>query len=154
MTASKYPLPTLLSVRPGKLATPLVAETVSVPPSVLLPGLLASATVSLPVKPVATLPSASSAVTVKPNPLPVVMVVGGWPVISNCVAAAGVTVTGPLVPAIVAVGSVAVIVCEPAVSSVAVAVATPLVNENVENVLPPRLSASVTESLNPVTTLL
>ena len=91
VAASVYPLPTLLSVKPEKLATPLVALTVSVPPSVLLPGLLASATVSLPVKPVATFPSASSAVTVKPNPLPAVTVAGGWVVMSSCVAVPGVT---------------------------------------------------------------
>ena len=66
----------------------------------LLPGLLASATVSLPVKPVAMLPSASSAVTVKPKRLPAVTVDAGWVVMSSCVAAPGVTEIALLVAAV------------------------------------------------------
>ena len=56
---------------------------------------------------------------------------------SSLLAAAGVTVTGPLVPEIVADESVAVSVCVPAVSSVAVTVATPLVNDTAEKLAPP-----------------
>ncbi len=73
---------------------------------------------------------------------------------NNCVAAPGVTEMAPLVPEIVAVASVAVIVCAPAVSSVAVTVALPPVNEAEENVAPPKVSANVTESLKLVTMLL
>ena len=64
------------------------------------------------------------------------------------------TVTGPLVPEIVADGSVAVMVCVPAVVSVAGTWAMPPVNETAEKLAPPRLSESATESLKPVTTLL
>ena len=64
------------------------------------------------------------------------------------------TVTGPLVPAIVADESLAVMVCVPALSSVAVTVALPLVNEMPAKLAPPRLSERVTESLKLVATLL
>ncbi len=47
---------------------------------------------------------------------------------SSLLAAAGVTVTGPLVAESVAEASLAVMVCVPAISRVAVTVATPLVN--------------------------
>src|SRR2546426_4659095 len=46
----------------AKLATPFTAATVVVPPSVLPPGLLPSATVMLPVKPGTRFPAGSSAV--------------------------------------------------------------------------------------------
>src|SRR5439155_168283 len=46
-----------------KLATPFTAATVVVPPSVLLPGLLPSATATLPVKVGTGFPAGSSAVT-------------------------------------------------------------------------------------------
>ena len=45
------------------------------------------ATCVVPLKPVATSPSESSAVTVRANVLPAVTLVGGWVVISSCVAA-------------------------------------------------------------------
>ena len=60
-------VPGMFSVSPLKLATPATALTVSVPPERALPGLVARATVSLPLKPVARFPSASSAVTVIRN---------------------------------------------------------------------------------------
>ena len=148
---------TLFKLKPENIATPLLAETVSVPPKVLLPGLAAKATVSLPVKPVATFPSASSAVTVNPNPLPAVTVAGGGVVIKSCVAAPGATEIELLVPEIVAVGSVAVIVCVPALSIVATIVAFPPVNETtglLVKLAPPTASLSVTESLKLVTTSL
>ena len=57
----------LSSVRPEKVATPFVAVAVSVPPRVAPPGLLASATVTVPLNEVSTLPELSSAVTVRPK---------------------------------------------------------------------------------------
>ncbi len=73
---------------------------------------------------------------------------------SNLLAAAGVTTIELLLPEIVADESPAVIVCTPAVSSVAMTVALPPVNEALPKLAPTTLSASVTESLKPVTTLL
>src|SRR5262249_57585298 len=67
----------LVSVRPEKVATPPDAVTVSVPPSVAPPGLLASATVTAPLKEVIRLPELSSASTVRPKPLPAVTLAGG-----------------------------------------------------------------------------
>ena len=81
----------MFRVKLEKVTTPLTALTVTVPPSVLLPGLLDRAAVTPPEKLGVTFPSASSAVTVKPNPLPAVTVAGGWPVISSCVTTPGVT---------------------------------------------------------------
>src|SRR5437016_322184 len=48
---------------PGNVATPATAVTVVVPERVPLPGFAPSATVTLPVKPVAVFPCPSSAVT-------------------------------------------------------------------------------------------
>src|SRR5205809_5034701 len=48
---------------PGNVATPATAATVVVPERVPLPGFAPSATVTLPVKPVAVFPCPSSAVT-------------------------------------------------------------------------------------------
>ena len=90
----------LFKVKPEKVATPPTAFSMSVPSSVSLPGLATRATVSLPAKPVAVFPSASSAVTVSPKPKPATTVAGGWTVINSCVAAPGVTVIELLVPAI------------------------------------------------------
>ncbi len=73
---------------------------------------------------------------------------------SNLLAAAGETETAPLAPKIVALESLAVIVCVPALSSVAVTVARPRENATAPKLAPPKLSASVTVSLKPVTTLL
>ncbi len=56
-------MPVLSSVRVEKLATPFTAATIVVPPSVLPPGLLPSATVTFPVKPGTGFPAGSSAVT-------------------------------------------------------------------------------------------
>ena len=61
------------------------------PPNEPLSGPPAKATVSLPVKPVATFPSASFAVTVNSNPAPAVTVKGGCEAIDSCVAAPGKT---------------------------------------------------------------
>src|SRR5436190_448812 len=58
-----YPLPVLLTLKPGKEATPPTAATVAVPVSTPLPGLAPSATVTLPVNAVAVLPCGSCAVT-------------------------------------------------------------------------------------------
>ncbi len=48
---------------PANVATPPTAATVVVPPSVVLPGLAPSASVTLPVKPVTRLPNPSTAFT-------------------------------------------------------------------------------------------
>ncbi len=134
-----------------------VAVTVALPPlndaeeNAAPPKLSESVTESL--KPVTTLLNWSSAVIVTPVVPPAERLVAEADT-NSLLAAAGVTVTGPLVPEIVADASVAVIDCVAALSNVAVTVAMPLVNDAEENAAPPKLSESVTESLNPVTTLL
>src|SRR5207244_2171154 len=60
---SVYPVPTLLILRLANVATPFTAATLVVPESVPPPGFASSATVTVPVNPVAVFPSASSAVT-------------------------------------------------------------------------------------------
>src|SRR5436309_15656970 len=80
------------------VATPLTAATLIVPDSVALPGLTPNATVTVPVKSVATLPWASRAVTctagVSAAPA---APFGGCTVNASCVAAAADTVKGLLV---------------------------------------------------------
>ncbi len=140
-------MPTLLSVA-ETVALPLLNDAAE---KVAPPKLSESVTESL--KLLTTLLNRSSAVMLT---LVVVWATGllGDTETTNLLAAAGVTVTGPLVAEIVAEASLAVIVCVPALSNVAVIVATPPVNETAEKLAPPRLSKSVTESLKPVTTLL
>src|SRR6266550_1723665 len=60
---SVYPLPVLLMLRLEKVATPLTAARLTVPESVPALGLAPSATVTLPLNPVAVFPWASCAVT-------------------------------------------------------------------------------------------
>ena len=55
-----------------------MAVAVSVPPRVAPPGLISSPTVTVPSNELSTLPDLSSAVTVKPKPVPAVMLPGGW----------------------------------------------------------------------------
>ena len=74
----------MFSVSPEKVATPLDAVTVSVPPRVAPPGLLASATVTVPLKEEMGLPELSSASTVRPNGLPAVTLAGGCCVTTSC----------------------------------------------------------------------
>src|SRR5438094_6899726 len=85
--------------RSPKVATPLTADTVALPESVLPAGLLPSATVTLPVKLGTTLPSASCAATFTAGAIwwPAV-VVPGWTVKVRCVAAPGETLKSLLVP--------------------------------------------------------
>ncbi len=84
-------MPVLSSVRVEKLATPFTAATVVVPPSVLPPGLLPSATVILPVKPGTRFPAGSSAVTWTAGVIaPPATVFVGWTVKASCVAVPGV----------------------------------------------------------------
>ena len=73
-----------MSVSPENVATPLAAVAVSVPPKVALPGLFASATVTVPSNEVIGLPELFSAVTVRPNPLPAVTLAGGCCVTTSC----------------------------------------------------------------------
>src|SRR5574341_770444 len=76
-----------------KIATPATAFTVAVPDSVPPTGLVAIATVTAPVNPVAVLPKASRAVTwsagLKAVPA---TAVAGWTLKTRCVAVAAVTV--------------------------------------------------------------
>src|SRR5207249_12064041 len=85
-------------LRLENVATPLTAATLIGPDSVALPGLTPSATVTVPVKSVATLPWASRAVTctagVSAAPA---APFGGCTVNASCVAAAADTVKGLLV---------------------------------------------------------
>ena len=97
---SVSPVPALLRVRPEKVATPLTAVAVTVPPSAAAPGLFASARVTVPANEVATPPEASSAVNVSPNGVPAVTDPGGCAVMTSCVAAAGATLNGPVTAAV------------------------------------------------------
>ena len=66
------------------MATPSEAAAVSVPPRVAPPGLLASATVTVPSNEESRLPELSSASTVRPKGLPAVMLAGGCWVTTSC----------------------------------------------------------------------
>src|SRR5690242_11165322 len=61
--ARVYPVPALSMLSVEKVATPLTAATAPLPVSVPPPGLASSATVTVPVKPVAVFPCGSCAVT-------------------------------------------------------------------------------------------
>ena len=71
------------------MATPLTACTVSVPPSVALPGFALKANVTLPLNVVATLPNWSSTLTVM---LKGMLAKSPADDITNCAAAAAATV--------------------------------------------------------------
>ena len=88
----------MLIVRLVKLATPWLAVTVSVPPSVAPVGLLANATLTLPEAVVTTFPYASSIEACMLKGLLTLTVLGGCCVITSCVAAAGVTVMAFVTP--------------------------------------------------------
>src|SRR5437773_10199898 len=85
--------------RSPKVATPLTADTVALPESVLPAGLLPSATVTLPVKLGTTLPSASCAATFTAGAIwwPAV-VVTGWTEQKRGVAGPGETLKALPVP--------------------------------------------------------
>ena len=89
---SVAPAPALLSVRPAKVATPALALTVEVPPSVAPLGFVANASVTLEAKLAATFPKGSSAVTTSPKPLPAVTLPGGAVVSTSWLAVAALTV--------------------------------------------------------------
>ncbi len=74
-------------VRPSKTATPSLAVTVSVPPSVAPVGLLASAMVTVPLKDGSTWPAGSSAATTTPNWSPAMTWAGGCAVTAIWLAA-------------------------------------------------------------------
>ena len=78
LATSVYPAPTLSIEMPLNVATPATALWVSVPDSAPPAGLVPIATVTGPVKPVATLPTASFAVTAKPNGASESELAGGW----------------------------------------------------------------------------
>src|SRR5438093_5332884 len=107
------------------VATPLTAATLIVPDSVALPGFAPSATVTVPVKSVATLPWASRAVTctagVSAAPA---APFGGCTVNASCVAAPAVTVTTAVWVAVIP-PTAAVTVFDPATVEVRLPVATP-----------------------------
>src|SRR5438105_13514506 len=83
---------------PGNVATPATAATVVVPERVPLPGFAPSATVTLPVKPVAVFPCPSSAVTCTAGVMdaPAAVFVGGTEN-ASCVADPGVMLNAALV---------------------------------------------------------
>src|SRR5204863_8972350 len=97
LVAVKVYVPTLLTLSPGKLATPATAACVGTPPSVAPPWFAPSATVMLPVNCVAVLPDASRAVTCTAGVIgaPAAVFVG-CTVNASCVAAPGVTSNGTL----------------------------------------------------------
>ena len=93
-------VPGLLSDNPLNVATPALAAALSVPASVLAPGLLARATVTLPLNEVSTVPKSSSAATVMPKAAPGATVAGGADSITRCVATpSAVTLNGPIIAA-------------------------------------------------------
>ena len=67
----------MVSVSPENVATPWLAVTVSVPPSVAPAGSFASATVTVPSKDDSRLPELSSASTVRPKGVPAARLAGG-----------------------------------------------------------------------------
>src|SRR5256885_11336547 len=80
---------------PGNVATPATAATVVVPESVPLPGFAPSATVTLPVKPVAVFPCPSSAVICTAGVIAApATVLLGWTLKLSCVAAPAVMLNG------------------------------------------------------------
>src|SRR2546422_214994 len=92
LAVSVYPVPVLLILRTKNVATPLTAATGLVPLSVPPPGLAPSAKVTSPVKPVATLPRASSARTFTAGLIwrPAIVVLGCVPNTSCVAVPAGV----------------------------------------------------------------
>src|SRR5947208_10455716 len=92
-------VPVLLALKSPKLATPFTAATVVVPLSVLPPGLVPSATVTLPVKLGTGFPAGSSAVTCTAGLIAApATVFDGWTVKASCVGAPGRMSDGVLVP--------------------------------------------------------
>src|SRR5262245_53876388 len=85
----------MFSVSPEKLATPLTAATVTVPPRAerLPPGLLARAIVTSPLKALSTTPDVYSTAAVMPNGLLTPTPGGGGAVATRCVSA-----TTPIAP--------------------------------------------------------
>jgi len=85
-------------LRFAKLATPATAATVAVPPSVPPPGFVPSATVTVPVNPLAVFPWASRAVTSTAGAItaPAVAVVG-WTVKASWVGGPELIVKATLV---------------------------------------------------------
>ena len=83
-------MPTLFSVKPEKVATPLEAVAVRVPPSAAPEGLFARATVTEPSNDAAVSPAASSTVTTRPKAVPT-ETLPGWVVTASFVAAELVT---------------------------------------------------------------
>src|SRR5205823_3036612 len=82
----------------GKVATPAIAANVLVPDSVPLAGFVPIPTVTLPAKPVAVLPSASSAVTRTAGLIvPLAVAVVGCAVKTSWVAGPGVIAKAALV---------------------------------------------------------
>ena len=67
---SVYPVPGRFNVSPLNVATPFTAFTVTVPPSVAVPGFVPMATVTSPANDIAVLPNASCAVTTAPMGAP------------------------------------------------------------------------------------
>jgi len=97
LVAVKVYVPALLTLRPGKVATPATAACVGTPPSVAPLWFAPSATLMLPVNCVAVLPAASRAVTRTAGVIaaPAAVALGGT-VNASCVTAPGVTSNDPL----------------------------------------------------------
>src|SRR5438067_238170 len=95
LVAVKVYVPALLTLRPGKVATPATAACVGTPPSVAPLWFAPSATVTLLVNWVAVLPDASRAVTCTAGVIdaPAAVALGGT-VNASCVPASGVAADG------------------------------------------------------------
>src|SRR6267143_3215526 len=144
-------------LRFAKLATPATAATVAVPPSVPPPGFVPSATVTVPVNPLAVLPSPSRAVTCTAGAIaaPAVVVVG-CTVKTSCVAVPAVMLNAPLVAPVSPAAVTASVYPVPGLSMLSVAkFATPATAATVAvpaSVPPPGLVpiATVTFPVNPL----
>ena len=154
---SVYPVPTLSTDSPENVATPLAAATVVVPESVPLPGFAPSATVTVPVNPVAVFPCASCAVTWTAGVIaaPAVVLLG-CTLNTSWLAVPAVMLKPPLVADVTPVAAALSVKPVPTLLMLRFAnVATPFTAATLvvpESVPPPGfgLSATVTVPVNPV----
>ena len=107
-----YPLPTWFRVSPEKVAIPLTAVAVSVPPSDAPPEPPDRVRATVPLKEEAMLPEPSSADTVRPNGAPATTAPGGWALTTNWVGTTGVGKMAAMCPFVVSDGAT-VFRCDP-----------------------------------------
>ena len=145
-------MPALSMVSVEKVATPFTAVTLVVPERVPPPGFVPSATVTVPVNPVAVFPCASSAVTCTAGVIaaPAVVLFGGT-VKTSWAAAPDVTLNAALVAGLTALAAAVSVYPVPLLFTLrSENVATPATGATVlvpESVPPPGLAPSATVTL-------